>query len=74
MISVRATLKNGKVKLLEPLGLDGEHAAILTVLDQPTKPSARRSFAALNRLVGVVRSRRNGSTQHDRYIYDRDNS
>jgi len=73
MISVRATLKNGKVKLLEPISLDGERAAILTVLEDQPKPAARRSFAALNKLVGAVRSQRNGSTQHDRYIYSRGN-
>ena len=73
MISVRATLRNGKIKLLEPVSIDGERDVIVTVLDQPAKPPAQRSFAGLNKLIGAVHSRRNGSTRHDRYVSSREN-
>ncbi len=73
MISVRATLRNGKIKLLEPVRINGERDVIVTVLDQPATPPARPSFDGLNKLIGTVHSRSNGSTQHDRYVSSREN-
>ena len=69
MIAVRGIYDKGKVRLLEPVPLDGPKELIVTFLEEERRPRSPRKMTALDALVGAVSVRRDGARNHDRYVY-----
>ncbi len=76
MLSVKGIYENGQVRLLEPMPGNIKAKVIVTILEEIPVPEKKHEVKAgaeaFKDLIGVISFREDSSTQHDRYIYKRD--
>ena len=73
MITVNGLYKNGEIKLLEPITIKEKTKVLVTIVDENIKDTPNIPLDFFNDLIGTISHRKDGSTDHDKYIYSKEN-
>ena len=72
MLTVPGIYVNGEIQLLEPIPFKKEAKVLVTVLEEITQEDESIPANLFDDLIGAISENIDGSENHDKYIYAKD--